>query len=115
MAVAKKATGVDRVFDLISKIWKMVLIVAIIGTAFVSISRTWDKIDKNEKEWKAIDDKYNALIKEMIKDNKIQLDDQHDLIIKNIQRVSELKERMNDHEISAAEFRGRVKAILKIQ
>lgn len=115
MAVAQKATGIDRVFDLISRIWKVILMIVIIGGVVVSISRTWDKIDRNEKEWKAIDDKYNAMIREMIKDNKAQLDNEHDLTIKNIQRISELKERMNEHEISAAEFRGKVKALLKIQ
>lgn len=115
MAASQKATGIDRVFDLISRIWKVILMIAIIGGVVISISRTWDKIDRNEKEWKAIDDKYNSMIKEMIKDNKAQLDDQHELIIKTMQSQRELKDRMNEHEISAAEFRGRVKAMLKIQ
>lgn len=109
-----KTSGINRAFDLVGRVWKMALIVFAIGAAFISISRTWDKIDKNEKEWKEIDDKYNNIIKEMIKDNKAQLDDQRDLIIKNIQRVSELKEKFNEHEISAAEFRGKVKVLLKI-
>lgn len=114
MATAK-TSRVDKAFSFIERGWKMLLMLIAIGSGVIALSRTWDKIDRNEKEWKIIDDKYNTMIKEMIKDNKIQLDDQHELIIKNIQRLSELKEKFNEHEISAAEFRGKVKAILKIQ
>lgn len=111
----KSRNTFQKISDYVDRSWKMIAIIGALGTGFITISRTWDKIDRNEKEWKIIDDKYNSMIKEMMRDNKIQLDDQHDLIIKNIQRLSELKEKFNEHEISAAEFRGKVKAILKIQ
>lgn len=104
-----------RLKDYVESSWKMILILGAIIGSVVTVSRTWDKIDSNEKKWQQIDDKYNNMIKEMIKDNKKELDDQHELILNQIRRLSELKEQMNNHEISAAEFRGRVKATLKIQ
>jgi len=107
-------TAFQRFSDYVDKTKGMIVVMGFIIGGIISVNNAYTKINENEKRWKEVDDKYNAMIKEMFKDNKVQLDDQHELIIKNIQRLSELKERMNEHEISAAEFRGKVKATLKL-
>lgn len=113
MAVAKES-GLKKVAGLFDSGWKIIIVLAAIVSCISSFTIAWNKIKENEAQIKSVDQTYKLMIQQMIQDNKKELDDQHDLIIKNIQRVSELKEKFNEHEISAAEFRGKVKAILKI-
>lgn len=96
--------------------WKKILgPLVIIGGAVVSFTIAWIEIKESKAKIQQMDVTYKQMIQEMIKDNKAQMDDQHELIIKNIQSINSVKQAFNDHEISAAEFRGRVKQILKIQ
>lgn len=109
------ATTLNKVAGVFDSGWKIIIVLVAMVSGISSFTIAWNKIKENEQRIQQVDQIYNQMIKEMIKDNKQQLEDQRELILKNIARLSELKEKFNDHEISAAEFRGKVKTLLKIQ
>lgn len=113
MAVSKES-GFKKVAGIFDSGWKIIIVVVAMISCISSFTIAWNKIKENEARIQQVDQTYRAMILELVKDNKQQLEDQRELIVKNISRLSELKEKFNDHEISAAEFRGKVKTILKI-
>lgn len=111
---AKPQTGfknIAGVFDISSKMVaafiSMVVVVYTVSVFFYKLNETINKVEQYNKD-------VTQMYKEAQKDWQAKYDDQHDLIIKNMQAIAAVKQAFNDHEISAAEFRGRVKQILGI-
>lgn len=110
-----KTSSFGKVAGLFDSGWKMIaavgslaIVIYTISVFFYKQNETGVKVDQLSKDVK-------QSFQELQKDWQAKYDDQHDLIIKNMQSINAVKQAFNDHEISAAEFRGRVKQILKIQ
>lgn len=102
---------VAGVFDVSSKMVaafiSMVVVIYTVSVFFYKLNETINKVEQYNKD-------VNQMYKEAQKDWQTKYDDQHDLIIKNMQAITAVKQAFNDHEISAAEFRGRVKQALNL-
>lgn len=109
-----KESGFKKVAGIFDSGWKIAVVLIAAATCISSFTIGWNKIKENEAHIVQVDATYKALILELVKDNKQQLEQQHEMIHKNDELIDALREDFNNHEISSAEFRGRVKAILKI-
>lgn len=113
MTVSKES-GFKKVAGIFDSGWKIIIVIIGFVTLISSVAVTLARIKDNAVRIDHVDATYKQMIQEMIRDSKQQLEEQHEMIHKNDELIDALREDFNNHEISSAEFRGRVKAILKI-
>ncbi len=97
----------------------LIVVIYTVSVFFYKLNQTIIAIDQVKAEQKHIheDDQRDnkQRIDELVKDTKIQFEDQHELIIKTMQRNRELENEVKNNQIELAEWKGRVATLLKMK
>ncbi len=97
----------------------LIVVIYTVSVFFYKLNQTIIAIDQVKAEQKHIheDDQRDnkQRIDELVKDTKMQFEDQHELIIKTMQRNRELENEVKNNQIELAEWKGRVSTLLKIK